>query len=97
MATDQSVLHFPVNALINKSLHIFEKFGDGYEIQGNQNNGLSNKIKVICTDDKIIDFAECKLHFDETNNPYYQITIGIITANFSGLFVTLLRSLWMNV
>lgn len=34
MATDQSVLHFPVNALINKSLHIFEKFGDGYEIQG---------------------------------------------------------------
>lgn len=76
MATDQSVLHFPVNALINKSLHIFEKFGDGYEIQGNQNNGLSNKIKVICTDDKIIDFAECKLHFDEeTNNPYYQITI----------------------
>lgn len=76
MATDQPVLHFPVNALINKSLHIFEELGDKYEFQRNQKKGLSNKIKVICTDDRITNFAECKQHFDEeTNNPYYQITV----------------------
>lgn len=67
--------HFPVSALLEKSLHIFQEFGDTYEIQLNQKKGLSNRIKVVISDGPITNAAECALHYDKKNNPFYQITI----------------------
>lgn len=67
--------HFPVNALIDKSLHIFQTFGDTGEIQFYQKKGLSNRIKVVISDGPITNAAECALHYDEENNPFYQIAI----------------------
>jgi len=71
----QSNPHFPVNILLANSSHLFEILCDQYELKFSIENGLSNKIKLECTDRAIDDVGEIKTHYDECNNIYYQIHI----------------------
>lgn len=68
--------HFPVNAILKQSLQLFENLCDPYEIQMNQRKGLSNRIKIKCSDRNITDCAACTLHYDEqTRDPFCQIVV----------------------
>ena len=76
MATNHTILHYPIHTLLREAVHIFERFCDEKEIKMNKERGLDNKIKIVYADKKIINFAELIQHYiEETNEPYYQITI----------------------
>ena len=67
--------YFPVNILLPNASQLFEILCDKYELTHNFNNGLSKRLKIVCTDDVISDIAQIEEHYDNENIKYYQITV----------------------
>ncbi len=71
----EGYLHFPVHTLMDESARRFESLCDKYDLNYHLNKGLSHKLKLECTDDRICDGAMISNHFDRENNSYYQIHV----------------------
>ncbi len=67
--------HFPVNILLPNASQLFEILCDKYELTNNFDNGLSKKLKNVCTDNAINDIAQIREHYDNENIKYYQIAV----------------------